>query len=157
MKPAGEFSVLCWGTESCESFFNGINFALRRKKKNPVFHEILIQVASISILEFCFFKLIRFKENIFSVFGPPNTEQSCSESCLSASFLPKLLETYFPLSLIIPSLEMNCSGARIWQWEHSDLAGIVRAGFLQRLFRELFYSLPKFVSQLSSYSVFLFK
>lgn len=112
------------------------------EKKSPVSYEILIQVASFSILSFCIFKVISLKENIFSALGPPNTEQSCSGS-LSACSLARLLESYFPFGLIIPSLEINCSGASIWQWEDPDLRAIVRAGFLQRTFRELSHSLPK--------------
>lgn len=115
----------------------------KKKKKNPVSYEILIQVSSFSILGFCIFKVISLKENMFSALGPPNTEQSCSES-LSAWSLARLLESYFPFGLIIPSLEINCSGASIWQWEDSDLRAIVRAGFLQRTFRERSHSLPKF-------------
>lgn len=81
---------------------SSIESTLHREKKNPVSNEILIQVASISILGFWFFKVIRLKENIFSALGPPNTEQSCSESCFSAWSLPKLLASYFPFGLIIP-------------------------------------------------------
>lgn len=77
MKPVGEFSVLCWDVQGYESFANRINLV---QKKNPVSYEILIQVASFSILDFCIFKVISLKENIFSALGPPNTEQSCSES-----------------------------------------------------------------------------
>lgn len=113
------------------------------EKKNPVSYEILIQVASFSILGFCIFKVISLKQNIFSALGPPNTEQSCSES-LSVWSLARLLGSYFPFGLIIPILEINCSGANIWQWEDQDLRAIVRAGFLQRTFRELSHSFPKF-------------
>lgn len=151
MKLAGEFSTLCWDLQGCESFFSTISLAMT--KKNPVSHEILIQVASISILGFCFFKVIRLKQNILSALGPPNTEESCSVSCLSAWPLPKLLESYFPLDLIILTLEINCSGASIWQLESPDLEGIVRVGSC----KELFHFLPKFVPPLPPYSVFLFK
>lgn len=156
MKPAGEFSTLCRGAQGCESLFNTINLA-PRKKKNPLpwninsscqhQHSRILLSQSHQVEG----------KHIFSALGSPNTELSCPESCLSAWSLPKLLEFYFPLGLIIPSLEMNCSGASIWQWEHPDLAGIVRAEFLQRPFRELSHSLPKFVSPLSPYSVFSLK